>query len=101
MSVSLFVSGSAALDSGGGESPFSGSASGDAIFGSTVKFPTSGPVFLVEPGINVSSASASIVNNQWLGTPVSVSLVPLPPSSALLALPLLAMLRRRGSQGRK
>ena len=95
MTVSLSLNAGAALDSQGGEAPFSGRASGDAIFGSTVNFPDSGPVFLVEPGITVSSVSASIVNNAWLGTPVSVSLVPLPPAAALIGLPLLAMMRRR------
>lgn len=98
MSVSLSVNASAALDSGGGDAPFSGSASGDALFGTTVQFPTSGPVFLVDSGITVSSVSASIVNNEWLGTPVSASLVPLPPAGLLIVLPVLAMAGRRIKQ---
>lgn len=68
-------------------------AGGTSDFGHTLSFPTSGPVFDLPSGYSVSSASADIVDNTWLGTPVSVSLVPLP-AAVWLLMPALALLAR-------
>lgn len=74
-----------------------GFARADSDFGHTVSFPQTGPVFNIEEGYSVSSVSADIVDNQWLGTPVEATLVPLPPALWLLvpALSLLGLRRAR------
>lgn len=48
-----------------------GSATSKADFGGTVHLPTSGPVFDLPAGYTVNSVEANIVDNEWMGTPVS------------------------------
>ena len=68
-----------------------------ADFGSTMSFPTAGPVFNLNPGYTVNSFSAGIVDNEWTLEPVSVSAVPLPAAVWGLAAGLPWLLRRRKS----
>ncbi|MEQ8660475.1 MAG: hypothetical protein RLW62_06625, partial [Gammaproteobacteria bacterium] len=68
-------------------------AGGTSDFGHTLGCSTNRPVSDLPAGYSVNAASADIVDNQWLGTPVSVSLVPLPAAAWLLA-PALALLAR-------
>ncbi|MCB1739477.1 MAG: hypothetical protein KDK91_03850 [Gammaproteobacteria bacterium] len=68
-----------------------GTISSSALFGSTVSFPTTGPVFLLPDGFSATSLSASIESNEWTGTLVSVAPVPLPGALGLLACALGAV----------
>ena len=69
-------------------------STGIADFGHTVSFPTAGAVFELAPGYSVNSVSADIVNNEWLGEPVSTTVVPLPGALWML-LPALGWLVRK------
>ena len=95
MSVTLTVSGGATLDGFVDSNPYGGAASGDSLFGSTANFSTTGPAFGLGAGESVNSSSASLVGNQWTGTPVSATLVPLPGAVWLLAVPLLWLRQTR------
>lgn len=75
LELTLIVSSSARLLGDG-----SGEVLGLADFGSTMSFPTSGPVFGLASGYTANAVSAGIVNNAWTLTPVSVAAVPLPPA---------------------
>ena len=86
----LFVQSSARLLGDG-----TGSANNLVDFGSTMNLPTSGPVFDLAAGYSVNSVSADIVDNAWLGTPVSVSPIPLPPAAILLIAPLAVLMKRQ------
>lgn len=86
----MFVQSSARLLGNG-----TGSAGNLVDFGSTMNLPTSGPVFTLADGYSVNSVSADIVDNAWLGTPVSVSPIPLPPAVLLLLSALGFLLRPR------
>lgn len=76
-----------------------GDGSGDVLsladFGSTMSFPTSGPVFGLADGYSANSVSAGIVDNVWTLTPVSVAAVPLPPAIFGLAGAMCLLARRR------
>lgn len=76
-----------------------GEGSGEVLsladFGSTMSFPTSGPVFDLAPGYTANSLSAGIVDNVWTLAPVSVTAVPLPAAAWAMAGGLCMIGRRR------
>lgn len=82
-----------------------GVGSGDVLsladFGSTMSFPTSGPVFNLAAGYSANSVSAGIVDNAWTLTPVSVSAVPLPPAILGFAGALWLLGRRPRSERKR
>ena len=70
-----------------------GQSIGFADFGSTVSLSINGPVFTLPAGFSASSATANVVDNQWMGTPVSVVApsVPLPPALGFLLAGLMSL----------
>ena len=70
-------------------------------FGSTFSFATSGPVFNLPTGVTANSASAQIVDNNWLGQSVHLTTVPLPPGAWLFGSTLLSIVLLKRSSDRK
>lgn len=97
LTVSLFVSSSAQLGGIPGNT-HSGDVTASALFGTTANLPLLADVFNLPAGYTVNSLSSNIVDNAWLGTPVSVSAVPLPGAFGLMITAVVTMMRlsRRG-----
>jgi len=84
--LEVFLETGAAVSSSGFPTHFLGSASCDASH--SVRFPTSGPVFILPDGVTVSSAQAKITNNRFVGgvvadtTPPTTTATPSPNPNA-------------------
>lgn len=94
LTVSLFVSSSAKLGGIPGNT-HSGDVTASALFGSTANLPLLADVFNLPAGYTANSISANIVDNAWLGTPVSVSAVPLPGAFWLMITGIVLVRSRR------
>jgi hypothetical protein len=74
-------------------------------YGQTISLPTSGPVFSLPDGYTVNSASFSIVDNVWVGSPPQIAealeyLVPEPATAALAVASGIALALPRGRRAR-
>jgi len=84
--LEVFLEAGASVSSSGFPTHFLGSASCDASH--SVRFPTSGPVFILPDGVTVSSAQAKITNNRFVGgvvadtTPPTTTATPSPNPNA-------------------